>query len=79
MGYPLQCSLVIELVPAAESTLYEMPLTTTTKKNPLYVSILSYIHYNVSEMDLQGSTFVGKHLLLHMDLSHGDSNIKRKG
>lgn len=27
-------------------------------------------------MDLQGSTLVGKHLLLHMDLSRGDSRIK---
>lgn len=78
MGYPLQYSLVIESVPAAEPTLHETPFKTTTK-NPLYVSILSYVHYNVSEMDLQGSTFVGKHLLFHMDLSHGDSNIKHEG
>lgn len=28
----------------------------------------SYIHYNGFQMDLQGSTLVGKHLLLHMDL-----------
>lgn len=39
----------------------------TNKK--LRVSVHSYIHYNVFQMDLQGSTLVGKHLLLHMDLS----------
>lgn len=83
VGYPLQCSLVIELVPAAEPALYEILfffiLFLNKPNTKLHISIHCYIHCNVFKMDLQGSTLVGKHLLLHMNLSHGDSYIKYVG
>lgn len=56
MGYPLQCSLVTELLLAAEPTLYETLLKT---KKRLHVSILTCICYSVLAMDLQGGIWVG--------------------
>lgn len=56
MGNPLLCSLVTELVLAAEPTLYETLLKT---KKKLHISILTYIHYSVLAMDLQGGILVG--------------------
>lgn len=67
MGYPLriaQSSSSFQLL-SQHVMKYHFLKQTNTK---LRVSVHSYIHYNVFQMDLQGSTLVGKHLFVHMDL-----------
>lgn len=76
MGYPLQSSLVIELVPAAEPTLYGTLLETeqNTARSLTHVYPLQCLGSGSP-----GQHVGGKYLLLHVGLSPGDTNIKCRG